>query len=73
MLTHGTLEGLSRDDDARAVLAAMMVESRLVGEKLGIKFPVSVEERMGMAEKVGPHKTSMLQDLKPAGRWKSVA
>ena len=45
----------------------MMEESKLVGEKLGIAFPVSVEERMGMAEKVGPHKTSMLQDLE-AGR-----
>lgn len=67
VLTHGTLEGLSRDADARAVLGAMMIESRLVGEKLGIAFPVSVEERMGMAEKVGPHKTSMLQDLE-AGR-----
>lgn len=63
VLTHGTLEGLSRDEDARTVLGAMMIESRLVGEKIGISFPVSVEERMGMAEKVGPHKTSMLQDL----------
>jgi len=67
VLTHGTLEGLSRDADARLVLGAMMEESKLVGEKLGIAFPVSVEERMGMAEKVGPHKTSMLQDLE-AGR-----
>lgn len=67
VLTHGTLEGLSRDADARRVLGAMMEESKLVGEKLGIAFPVSVEERMGMAEKVGPHKTSMLQDLE-AGR-----
>lgn len=67
VLTHGTLQGLSRDADARAVLGAMMMESRLVGERLGISFPVSVEERMGMAEKVGPHKTSMLQDLE-AGR-----
>lgn len=67
VLTHGTLEGLSRDPDARRVLGAMMEESRLVGEKLGIDFPISVEERMGLAEKVGPHKTSMLQDLE-AGR-----
>lgn len=67
VLTHGTLEGLSRDADARAVLGGMMEESRRVGEKLGIDFPVSIEQRMGMAEKVGPHKTSMLQDLE-AGR-----
>lgn len=67
VLTSGTLEGLSRDADARRVLGAMMEESRRVGERLGIDFPVSIEERMGMAEKVGPHKTSMLQDLE-AGR-----
>lgn len=63
VLTHGTLEGLSRDTDARRVLGAMMEESRLVGEALGIRFPLTIEQRMAAAEKVGPHKTSMLQDL----------
>lgn len=63
VLTHGTLEGLSRDPDSRRVIGAMMEESRRVGEALGIKFPLSIEERMAAAEKVGAHKTSMLQDL----------
>jgi 2-dehydropantoate 2-reductase len=63
VLTHGTLEGLSRDPDARRVLGTMMEESKLVGERLGIDFPVTSEQRMAMAEKVGPHKSSMLQDL----------
>ena len=45
----------------------LFLYTRRVGERLGIDFPVSVEERMGMAEKVGPHKTSMLQDVE-AGR-----
>lgn len=63
VLTYGTLEGLARDPDARRVLGAMMEESKLVGETLGIKFPVTPAERMTMAEKVGPHKSSMLQDL----------
>ncbi|MFN4312550.1 MAG: 2-dehydropantoate 2-reductase [Ferrovibrio sp.] len=67
VLTHGTLEGLSRDPDARLVLGRMMEESRQVGEALGIEFPLTIEQRMGTAEKVGPHKTSMLQDLE-AGR-----
>jgi 2-dehydropantoate 2-reductase len=67
VLTHGTLEGLSRDMDARRVLGAMMEESQLVGEALGIRFPVTPAQRMDIAEKVGPHKTSMLQDLE-AGR-----
>jgi len=67
VLTHGTLEGLSRDPDARLVLGKMMEESRQVGQALGIDFPLTIEQRMGAAEKVGPHKTSMLQDLE-AGR-----
>jgi 2-dehydropantoate 2-reductase len=32
-----------------------------------MELPVSIEQRMGGAEKVGEHKTSMLQDLE-AGR-----
>lgn len=67
VLTHGTLEGLSRDVDARRVIGAMMEESRRVGEALGIGFPLSIDQRIAAAEKVGPHKTSMLQDLE-AGR-----
>ncbi|MFN4165005.1 MAG: 2-dehydropantoate 2-reductase [Ferrovibrio sp.] len=67
VLTHGTLEGLSRDPDARSVLGKMMEESRQIGQALGIDFPLTIEQRMGAAEKVGPHKTSMLQDLE-AGR-----
>jgi 2-dehydropantoate 2-reductase len=34
---------------------------------LGIELPVSIDQRMAGAEKVGEHKTSMLQDLE-AGR-----
>jgi 2-dehydropantoate 2-reductase len=38
-----------------------------VAAKLGIELPISIEQRMAGAEKVGAHKTSMLQDLE-AGR-----
>ncbi|QIG50084.1 2-dehydropantoate 2-reductase [Nordella sp. HKS 07] len=67
VLTGGTLEGLARDSGTRAVLAAMMEEARTVGEALGVKFSVSVEERLDMAAKVGAHRSSMLQDVE-AGR-----
>jgi 2-dehydropantoate 2-reductase len=42
VLTHGTLEGLSRDPDARLVLGKMMEESRQVGQALGIDFPLTI-------------------------------
>ena len=40
-----------------------MIEAQVVGEALGVNFPVSVEKRINGAGAVGAHKTSMLQDL----------
>ena len=66
-LTHGTLAQLATDNGTRRVIRAMMLEAQAVGEALGVKFSVDVEARMNMAEKVGNHRTSMLQDME-AGR-----
>ena len=44
-----------------------MREAQTVANKLGIEFRVSLEKRIAGAEKVGKHKTSMLQDIE-AGR-----
>jgi 2-dehydropantoate 2-reductase len=52
---------------SRALAAAMMTEAQTVAHKLGIEFRVSLEKRIAGAEKVGKHKTSMLQDVE-AGR-----
>ena len=62
-LTHATLEGICRDPQGRALAAAMMREAQSVGEKLGVAFKVSLEQRIAGAEAVGAHKTSMLQDV----------
>jgi 2-dehydropantoate 2-reductase len=67
VLTLGTLEQLATDQNTRRVLRAMMEEARVVGEALGVKFSVGIDERIGMAAKVGNHRTSMLQDVE-AGR-----
>jgi 2-dehydropantoate 2-reductase len=45
----------------------MMGEAQEVAHKLGIAFRVSLDKRIAGAEKVGKHKTSMLQDVE-AGR-----
>src|SRR5256885_17169411 len=45
----------------------MMSETEAVAAKLGIELPISIDQRMAGAAKVGAHKTSMLQDLE-AGR-----
>ena len=44
-----------------------MGETEAVAARLGIELPISIDQRMAGAEKVGAHKTSMLQDLE-AGR-----
>ena len=63
MLTGGRLNEIAADPGTRAVIRAMLVESRAVGEALGIDFAMGLEARIDMAGAVGAHKTSMLQDL----------
>jgi 2-dehydropantoate 2-reductase len=66
-LTGGTLEELVRQPDVSRVIREIMTETEAVAAKLGIELPISIDQRMAGAEKVGAHKTSMLQDLE-AGR-----
>jgi 2-dehydropantoate 2-reductase len=63
VLTHATLEQMTGDEGTREVIRRMMVEAQAVAEKLGVKFSVDVDTRIGWAADVGAHKTSMLQDL----------
>src|SRR5678816_3427483 len=46
---------------------SVMTETEAVAGKLGIELPISIDQRIAGAEKVGAHKTSMLQDFE-AGR-----
>ncbi len=66
-LTRATLAQMARDPDVSVLVRNIMREAEAVAFKLGLKLPVSIEQRMAGAEKVGEHKTSMLQDLE-AGR-----
>jgi 2-dehydropantoate 2-reductase len=45
----------------------MMREAEAIAGKLGVTFRVGIDKRIAGAEKVGAHKTSMLQDVE-AGR-----
>jgi 2-dehydropantoate 2-reductase len=67
VLTQGTLEQLATDQGTRRVIHDMMQQARAVGVALGVNFSIDAEERIGMAKKVGNHRTSMLQDVE-AGR-----
>jgi len=66
-LTRATLVQMVRDPGVSTVIRNIMQEVEAVSRKLGMTLPVSIDQRMAGAEKVGEHKTSMLQDLE-AGR-----
>lgn len=63
VLTTATLDVIAEDPETRAIARAMMLEARAIGEKLGVRFSIDVDERIAGAGAVGAHKTSMLQDL----------
>ena len=62
-LTHATLEDICRFPGTRALAAAMMGEAQRVAEALGVRFKITLEQRLAGAEAVGAHKTSMLVDV----------
>jgi AcrR family transcriptional regulator len=62
-LTRATLEEMARHPDVSRLVRELMVETEAVAARLGIELPISIDQRMAGAEKVGAHKTSMLQDL----------
>ncbi|MGH6638140.1 MAG: 2-dehydropantoate 2-reductase [Polaromonas sp.] len=66
-LAHSTLMDICQYPLSRDLAANMMREAQEVAHKLGIEFRVTLEKRIAGAEKVGKHKTSMLQDVE-AGR-----
>lgn len=62
-LTQATLDIVATDPATRALSRNMMLEAKAIGDKFGASFRVDVDRRINGAAKVGPHKTSMLQDL----------
>lgn len=66
-LTRATMVQIATQPATRDVARAMMLEGDAVARALGIGVPVTVEQRLAGAEKVGGHKTSMLLDVE-AGR-----
>ena len=65
-LSRATLADICQYPPSRAVAAAMMAEAQIIANKLGVSFRVSLEKRISGAERVGHHKTSMLQDVESA-------
>ena len=66
-LTRATLVQMAQDSEVEPVVRGIMTEVEAVAAKMGIEMPISIDQRIAGAAKVGEHKTSMLQDLE-AGR-----
>ena len=66
-LTRATIAQMVRDPGVCSLVRNIMQEVEAVSHRLGMELPVSIDQRIAGAEKVGEHKTSMLQDLE-AGR-----
>ncbi len=62
-LTGATLEEMATHPESSAIARAVMAEADEVAVALGIRLPLTIDQRMDGARKVGVHKTSMLQDL----------
>ncbi|MEO7760581.1 MAG: 2-dehydropantoate 2-reductase [Casimicrobiaceae bacterium] len=62
-LTHKTLAQICRFAPCRELARKLMEEAQQVAESIGITFRVSIDKRIAGAERVGEHKTSMLQDV----------
>ncbi|MBI2170991.1 MAG: 2-dehydropantoate 2-reductase [Chloroflexi bacterium] len=61
-LARGTMGEIAAHPFTSRLARAMMEEADAVARALGVEMPVTVDQRMAGAEKVGPHKTSMLLD-----------
>ena len=62
-LTRATMEEICSFAQTRDLIAEMMSEAQQVAEKFGASFRHTIEKRIEGAHAVGPHKTSMLQDV----------
>ena len=62
-LTRATMAQIAADPEMRAVARAIMEEADAVARALGVELAIGVEQRLAGAEKVGAHKTSMLQSV----------
>ena len=62
-LTGASLDKIGEDASCRALVARIMAECQQVGEALGVRFNVSIEDRINGAAAIIGHKPSTRQDI----------
>jgi 2-dehydropantoate 2-reductase len=66
-ITRRSAHGIFGDPRLAELLRDLMLEFAQVGERFGLKLPMSVDERIAVTRKLGDFRTSMLNDAE-AGR-----
>ena len=59
---------MAQHPEVSQLVRAIMTETEAVARRLGIELPISIDQRIAGAAKVGAHKTSMLQDVEARRR-----
>jgi 2-dehydropantoate 2-reductase len=62
-VTRATMDEIFATDDRRRLVRELMEEVATVAGAYDVEMPLSIDKRMHGAAAMGPHKTSMLQDL----------
>jgi 2-dehydropantoate 2-reductase len=68
-LTQATMAQICGHSGTRALVVSLMEEALEVARQLGSEPRITIERRLAGAERVGDHKTSMLQDLEACKRF----
>ena len=62
-LTGATTDRILDDELVRGFVSSVMLEAKVIGERLGIPIDQQPEDRHAVTRKLGAFKTSMLQDV----------
>jgi 2-dehydropantoate 2-reductase len=63
VLTRVSLGAMAESSTLAPIVRAAMEEVDAVAQRLGIEMPITIDQRIRGAARVGDHKTSMLQDF----------
>ena len=68
MLTGAGLGTMARHPGTRALVTAAMLEAVAIAAALGSEITISIPDRLAITERLGEHRTSMLQDFEAGKR-----
>lgn len=63
VISGATLNRLFAEPGLRALVEAVMLETMALGAGVGVRFPLDVQARIAVGQRLGAFRTSMLQDF----------